>query len=966
MLINSLRQGTTKKMSTTFRSTLPLPSTQQVLDWSEQEVSSFLKQRNFHEKSVQGMFSKQCKIIVKVLLENYVNGEVLLNCKKDDFIQMGVSLAQSILLHSLVRSITKEASVNTSMTHKTKETEPSKNQTDQFSVVPISQQLVLIPTQTPKKTEFELRYGVSKYDCHILGRGGFGAVYEVQYKNKKVAVKVICPSDDFSVNSALKEAIQQIKMSHPNIVNVTAVFLSSENGKTELCIEMEHIPCGSLRNLVASNVSEKMIWSILQQIISALNYLYSSLNMVHRDIKLDNILVKSVENDEIVVCLADFGLAKTIEDGESKQMFTFCGTKAYMAPEILRCMFGGDVSIIQPYSEKTDLYSLGVTLFLLLTGKPIFDPNVKERNKMLQSVKGKYSAKLIDVVQRMMEEDYKNRPSLADLISIVSSPVKTTQPVYSPKVTSQLPNVANVAPPPTFSFSTEPVSITRIKEQYETLPIITIRSTSNLLKLAYYYRVNNQLDKAFDIYFEALKHLDDSELYACFTSLHKSGYENESKYQEVFNYCMDHSKGNSVAQFYVGVFYCENIGLERNYYKGIEWLEKSEESGNSYASYYLGLMYFFGKGVEKNIHASNAYFKKGILFSAFGVSYLYGDGLLQNTAIALHYFDQVKDQASIAWYNIGKMFENGQSFQKSSEKARQCFEKSFHGGYEPAMSELGRSFEKEGRLSEAKECYEFGAIMGDVHAMFVLADMYASGKGEAVNATQAMAYYQKAAKFGSKPALKELARLYYYGVGIPKNYKEAFHYYSRAVEEGCQECHFDVGYQLENGEGVDKDVVKAVEHYEKLYNFSCMVRLHNIYNEGLGQVVKNERKSFTALQDMVKMGGRQACHALSSMYSSLGNHEKGNQVAKQGMSLGNEHCMLKFGVNLVIGNGIQQDPNRGFKLITQVATQTTDNSLKTNSYQILAEMYKNGVGVVKDLNKAMEYEELSHQFPTSK
>jgi len=100
-------------MSTTFRSTLPLPSTQQVLDWSEQEVSSFLKQRNFHEKSVQGMFSKQCKIIVKVLLENYVNGEVLLNCKKDDFIQMGVSLAQSILLHSLVRSITKEASVNT-------------------------------------------------------------------------------------------------------------------------------------------------------------------------------------------------------------------------------------------------------------------------------------------------------------------------------------------------------------------------------------------------------------------------------------------------------------------------------------------------------------------------------------------------------------------------------------------------------------------------------------------------------------------------------------------------------------------------------------------------------------------------------------------------------------------------------------------------------------------------------------
>lgn len=84
-------------------------------------------------------------------------------------------------------------------------------------------------------------------------------------------------------------------------------------------------------------------------------------NIVHRDIKLDNILINEIDQDGIVCRIADFGLSKHLPPGT--KLYEKCGTPCYVAPEILRD---------QGYGSKCDIFSLGSLFFNLLTGRFLF------------------------------------------------------------------------------------------------------------------------------------------------------------------------------------------------------------------------------------------------------------------------------------------------------------------------------------------------------------------------------------------------------------------------------------------------------------------------------------------------------------------------------------------------------------------------------------------------------------------
>jgi serine/threonine protein kinase len=92
---------------------------------------------------------------------------------------------------------------------------------------------------------------------------------------------------------------------------------------------------------------------------------------VHRDIKLDNILIKNIENNEFNVKLADFGLATKLPKDGSK-IYEICGSPFYIAPELLRG---------KGTRELCDIFSLGSVLFNLLTGRYLF--NGDTRNEIL-------------------------------------------------------------------------------------------------------------------------------------------------------------------------------------------------------------------------------------------------------------------------------------------------------------------------------------------------------------------------------------------------------------------------------------------------------------------------------------------------------------------------------------------------------------------------------------------------------
>ncbi len=164
---------------------------------------------------------------------------------------------------------------------------------------------------------------------------------------------------------------------------------------------MEYVSCGDLLSFVRkrSKLNEKIAKFIFRQIIEALNYIHLK-GIVHRDIKLDNILIDL--NNTIKVC--DFGVSKQMKKGEI--IYDQCGTPAYIAPEILKNEgFQGGAA---------DIWSAGIVLYAMVQGRvPFFSKDVQELYMMITknqySPLQKCSPDLEDLIKRTLEKDPKKR-----------------------------------------------------------------------------------------------------------------------------------------------------------------------------------------------------------------------------------------------------------------------------------------------------------------------------------------------------------------------------------------------------------------------------------------------------------------------------------------------------------------------------------------------------------------------------
>lgn len=105
---------------------------------------------------------------------------------------------------------------------------------------------------------------------------------------------------------------------------------------------------------------EEQAQNIMEQLLLALDYLHCR-RVVHRDIKLDNILINKIDDGDLKVIIADFGLACLAPE---ELLTEKCGTPCYLAPEMLRN---------QGYDTKCDIFSLGSVFFNLVTGFYLFN-----------------------------------------------------------------------------------------------------------------------------------------------------------------------------------------------------------------------------------------------------------------------------------------------------------------------------------------------------------------------------------------------------------------------------------------------------------------------------------------------------------------------------------------------------------------------------------------------------------------
>ncbi|VDO52528.1 unnamed protein product [Haemonchus placei] len=200
------------------------------------------------------------------------------------------------------------------------------------------------------------------------GRGASAEVFKVFYQGE-------CANPMTLKVSLKREAVVINRLRHPNIIHLLGVCL--ERPRTGLLLEL--CAGGSLKRLcqtlVNSFVSVRILVDWAAQIASAMKCLASE-NLMHRDLKADNVLVKErvclcnyAEGycqscggrslDRLTMKITDFGNTKKIKDEDEKRQ-SLVGTYAWMAPEAYKC---------QKYSEASDVWSFGVVLWELLTRK---------------------------------------------------------------------------------------------------------------------------------------------------------------------------------------------------------------------------------------------------------------------------------------------------------------------------------------------------------------------------------------------------------------------------------------------------------------------------------------------------------------------------------------------------------------------------------------------------------------------
>ena len=201
-----------------------------------------------------------------------------------------------------------------------------------------------------------------------VGRGGMGVVYEAQQLSlkRKVALKVLRfagVADQDAMERFQREAETVAQLHHTNIVPIFAIG----EQKGVFYYAMQFIEGRSLaavleqsqEEAVPLDLAEAARWTL--QAAEALAHAHQR-NVIHRDVKPSNLILDPAGQ----VWLTDFGLAKRMDDAALSMTGALLGTPRYMSPEQAS-------AAKQPVDQRTDIYSLGATLYELATGKPLFD-----------------------------------------------------------------------------------------------------------------------------------------------------------------------------------------------------------------------------------------------------------------------------------------------------------------------------------------------------------------------------------------------------------------------------------------------------------------------------------------------------------------------------------------------------------------------------------------------------------------
>ncbi|PGH07655.1 CAMK/CAMKL protein kinase [Blastomyces parvus] len=237
----------------------------------------------------------------------------------------------------------------------------------------------------------------------LIGKGSFGKVYLATHKLTNGSKVVLKSSSREDANLA-REIHHHRQFLHPHIARLYEVIVT----ENLVWLVLEYCPGDELYNYLSCNGPMPLdkVQRIFTQLVGAVCYVHSK-SCVHRDLKLENILLDKHEN----VKLCDFGFTREYE-GKVSYLQTFCGTVCYSAPEMLKG---------EKYAgEKVDVWSLGIILYALIAGElPFDDDDDQVTKKRILTEEPKYNDRFPEDAKSLISLLLSKRPLLRPTLSDV-------------------------------------------------------------------------------------------------------------------------------------------------------------------------------------------------------------------------------------------------------------------------------------------------------------------------------------------------------------------------------------------------------------------------------------------------------------------------------------------------------------------------------------------------------------------
>lgn len=651
----------------------------------------------------------------------------------------------------------------------------------------------------------------------VLGNGGFGITYRAIQTGleRVVAIKEFflddyCERSEstsqvvYGVTSAtsiatrlkekfLKEAQLVSQLKCRNIVEIYDVF---EENNTAYYV-MEYLPGMNLSDYIKQNgpMTEQQALPVIAQVANALEYIHNR-KILHLDVKPANIMFR--DNNEVV--LIDFGISKRYDDKGTQTSSAILGRSRGYAP-----IEQYKTTALEHFSPATDIYSLGATLYYLLTGMtpPESDEVLNEGIPQIVGV----------------------RPAVYNAIAVSMKPTVKSRPQSIAEFMSLFKNGGGAVPQKVNSGS----AFKQIMKWLAVILVVAAASVGAYFALPMLFNNMTNAERGKELYEnkkyeDAIRYLsvaaqeeDDAESAYLLGKCYFYGNGVDTDLAEAHKYFLKSAKANNPeAQYVVYTLYYEGLGVEADTTKAIRWLERAANSGIDDAMIELGDYY---TEISEYSDAFEWYTKadsSGIPLAKYklGLCYYNGYYVEMNNYLAIDMFREASHLGvAEGAYMVGECYYYGYGVDENKETAFAWYKKAAERGYEVAMRDLGFCYHEGVGVNEnialALEWYTKAAENGDVYSQTILAEWYDNGINVEEDDAVALEWYKKAASAGDAEAMNMVGRFYDEGWSVEENNREAFKWYKKSADAGCAAAYYNLGICYHNGEGTTRNVSMA-------------------------------------------------------------------------------------------------------------------------------------------------------------